>query len=90
MKRDNRRFQPGSAVYVCVVCKKRTRDTRGDYADPTMCARCDDMALAANYITDNGLTRAEARKHAEAIAMQADGKPLTEEEWKRMQWAIRE
>lgn len=85
-----RHFRPGSAVYTCEVCKKRTRDTKGDVADPTMCARCDELAMAANSISDRRLNRVDARAHAEEMALTQKGGPLTDEEWARMQWAINE
>jgi hypothetical protein len=49
---DYRRFQPGTAVYTCRECGKRTRDTGGDEASCRVCLACFEASLLANSHAD--------------------------------------
>lgn len=50
--RNNARFQRGSAVYTCAVCKKQTRETGDGESSTGLCRRCFDMAGRENEIAD--------------------------------------
>ena len=44
MRRNNARFQRGSAVYTCRCCHKLTRETGGDESGVELCRVCYDSA----------------------------------------------
>lgn len=65
------RFARSSGVYVCRVCKHRTRDA-GEGASTGLCAHCFELAGIQNAYADGGLEAlvpyaAEARTHLKAI-----------------------
>ena len=48
-----RRFERGSATYICRVCGKRTRNTEGE-GSVELCLMCDTRAMAGNVLADHG------------------------------------
>jgi CRISPR/Cas system-associated protein Cas10 (large subunit of type III CRISPR-Cas system) len=78
--RDARRFQPGSGVYTCGICGRKTRATgRGDNEYNESCAECYDLCGYENMIYDRpeDVTegdRAEINRLYKAIAAKG-GKP---------------
>lgn len=50
----NSRFQRGSGVYTCRICKHQTRDTGGDGASVGSCDICYELAGEENHISDSG------------------------------------
>lgn len=55
MKTNASRFAKGSAVYVCRVCKRATRQTgRNDNEHAQLCAQCYDLAGEENHLLDTG------------------------------------
>ena len=54
--RTANRFQKGSGVYRCRLCKHNTRYTGGDGHSVELCDLCYDLAGEENHISDNGRT----------------------------------
>lgn len=47
------RFAKGSAVYTCLSCGKRTRETGSGESDNHLCVACYDESGEENYHLDN-------------------------------------
>lgn len=50
----NARFQRGSGVFNCAVCKRATRDTGNAAVGSELCSECYDLAGMDNECNDNG------------------------------------
>jgi hypothetical protein len=48
MNSDRRRFQKGSGVYTCRICKKKTRETGEGESNTDLCYRCYTIAGIEN------------------------------------------
>ncbi len=69
MANDNRRFQRGTAVYLCGICRKKTRETGECESGCGLCRSCYEAEGLRNEHNDSG--------HPEPI----EGCPECEEEF---------
>jgi hypothetical protein len=52
------RFKPGSSVFRCIICTRRTRLV-DQPSPPTLCPQCDELAMCENSLQDGVQTVAE-------------------------------
>ena len=58
----NNRFKIGSGVYVCRICKNKTRETGSDESSVELCAYCNEQALLENEYYDGHITYEKYRE----------------------------
>jgi hypothetical protein len=55
----NSRFKAGSALFECIHCGRRTRDTNGDNGKAEMCEDCYEGSMQENGALDGGAEAAQ-------------------------------
>ena len=59
-------FTPGSAVFTCTICERRTRLV-GQPIGSRLCPQCDELAMQENSILDRCQTVAEVAPYRDEL-----------------------